>query len=95
MKTAAANPLDGLDTCAFEGYEANFVPMGRPAAAVGVPKPSRVFRDDLPAPLPWGAHRALQWLGVALLAALLGLSALFHRGTLSMQAIAQHLGLHA
>lgn len=87
---AVTNQLDDLDSCAFEGYEANFVPMGRPAPAVGLRKHSRVFRDDLPRPLPLGFHRALQWVGVVLVGTLLTLSALFYLGTLKVETLAAY-----
>lgn len=82
--------LEALQSCAFEGYEADFCPTGRPASAFVASKPSRVFRDDMPAPLPWGVHRALQWAGVGLLLSILTLCALFHRGSLSLAPVAKH-----
>lgn len=54
-------------------------------------KPSRVYRDDLPPPLPLGVHRTLQWVGVALLSAVLVLSALFRRGVITVEGIAARL----
>jgi hypothetical protein len=54
-------------------------------------KPSRVFRDDLPRPLPLGVHHFLEWLGLALFVGIVVASALFHTGVLSIEAIARRI----